>query len=147
MFFLQFPFSSPRVYFLGAKSFANWRSFAQTFFSAAVRTCSSPPATEFNKDVVCPHNHLLVDSIRCLPPSLWHRMVALFTLPNVATTAAVPEYPSDRCDLSPCLQCADVKENLLARAQKEREALSGILTALTSGSPQRPLDGLITGVG
>ncbi|KAL5966715.1 Ubiquitin carboxyl-terminal hydrolase 48 [Taenia solium] len=138
--------SSPRVYFLGAKSFANWRSFAQAFFSAAAKACSSPPTTEFNKDVVCPHNHLLVDNIRCLPPSLWYRIVALFTLPNATTTAAVPEYPSDRCDLLPCLQCADVKENLLARAQKEREALSGILTALTSGFSQRKLDGLITGV-
>ncbi|KAL5110637.1 Ubiquitin carboxyl-terminal hydrolase 48 [Taenia crassiceps] len=143
----QIPSSSPRVYFLGAKSFASWRSFAQAFFSATAKACSPAPATEFNKDVVCPHNHLLVENIRCLPPSLWHRMVALFTLPNADITDAVPEYPSDRCDLSPCLQCADVKENLLARAQKEREALPGILTALTSGSSQRQLDGLITGVG
>ncbi|VDM30198.1 unnamed protein product [Hydatigera taeniaeformis] len=138
--------SPPRVYFLGSKSFANWRSFAQTFFSTAAKAPSPPPTTEFNKDAVCPHNHLLVDNIRCLPPSLWHRMVALFTIPNTTTTVTMPEYPSDRCDLSPCLQCADVKENLLARAQKERGALSGIITALTSGSSQRQLDGLITNV-
>ncbi|EUB59739.1 Ubiquitin hydrolase [Echinococcus granulosus] len=139
--------SSPsRVYFLGMKSFTNWRSFAQTYFCAAAKASSCPPTTDFNKDAVCPHNHLLADNIRCLPPSLWHRIVALFTLPNSTATATIPEYPSDCCDLSPCLQCADVKENLLARAQNEREALSGILTALTSGSSQRQLDGLITGV-
>ena len=130
-----------RVYFVGSRSFTNWRAYGLTRFSSSLGTTpSTTNPVNFNEDAVCPHNHLKLDSIRCLPPSLWNQVV------NLIATSPVPTYPSDEFDLTPCSQCADIKDTLLNRVHTERDALSSVLTGLALESPWKHLDGLISEV-
>uniref|UniRef100_A0A5K3FU94 ubiquitinyl hydrolase 1 n=1 Tax=Mesocestoides corti TaxID=53468 RepID=A0A5K3FU94_MESCO len=129
----------PTVYFVGAKSFAGWRTQAQVYFIATqTATAAAEATTVFNSDALCPHGCLLVNArpcpLRCVPPRLWHRLVGLF--PN----ATIPTYSSDSLRLAPesidldegCSQCVVVKDDLMARAQREREVLADVLASLAS---------------
>ncbi|KAM7536962.1 hypothetical protein Aperf_G00000059965 [Anoplocephala perfoliata] len=135
----------PLVYFVGTKSLATWRSFAQNHYARSLVATESVP-TDFNKDAVCAHGHLMKQFCRVVRPSIWRRIVALFNPPFSAVATNIDEYPSDTTKAIECSDCEADLCSLIKRAQDESESMSTVLNASDSISSSRDLNMLIEDV-
>ncbi|VDL19587.1 unnamed protein product [Hymenolepis diminuta] len=136
----------PLVYFIGTKSFATWRSLAQSHYSKALETAESI-STEFNKDAVCPHGELMRESCRIVNPSIWRRLRLLFNPPFSAVATEISEYPSTSFKETVCLECCDTLSNIKIKAMSEIEKMRSILDASDYMPADRNLCELIQDVG
>lgn len=136
----------PLVYFVGTKSLATWRSFAQNHYLQSLEATESVP-TDFNKDAVCAHGHLMKQFCRIVRPSIWRRIVALFNPPFSAVATTIDEYASDAVKDIECPDCEADLDGLITRAYFESSSMSTVLNASDSISSNRDLNVLIKDVG
>nr|CDS33641.1 Ubiquitin carboxyl terminal hydrolase 48 [Hymenolepis microstoma] len=136
----------PLVYFVGTKSLATWRSLAQTHYFKALET-TEPVPTEFNKDAVCPHGELMMESCRIVSPSIWHRLRSLFNPPFSGFSTEIKEYPSTSFKGTTCLECCHTLSNLKLKAMYEIKKMSSILDASDYMPADRDLGELIRDFG
>ncbi|VDO10115.1 unnamed protein product [Rodentolepis nana] len=136
----------PLVYFVGTKSFATWRSLAQTHYSKALES-TEPVPTEFNKDAVCPHGELMVESCRIVSPSIWHRIRSLFNPPFSGFPTEINEYTSNLVKDAKCFECCSTLSSLKLKAKHEMKKMGSILDASDYMPTDRNLGELIQDFG